>query len=406
MSENWKTYKLSDFININPLVKLKSNEPYSFVEMKDLHANLRTVKPSDFRLLRGGARFQNGDTLFARITPCLQNGKICQVRDLKNSVGFGSTEFLVFRGKEGVSDTDFVYYLSREPFVRQFAETNMIGTSGRQRVAKEAFQNIQLELPSLQEQLAIASILSALDDKIELNLQMNKTLEEMAMALYKHWFVDFGPFQNGKFVESELGMIPEEWEVVSIYNLVDVIYGAPFKSKLFNEDKKGYPLIRIRDLKLGNPQYYTEENHVNKTIIKKGDILAGMDALFVPYAWSGNEGVMNQRVVFFKPKIETVKRRYIYEAAKPWLKFYEGAKVGTTVIHLSKSDIDNFKFIYPQNHHILTPFNNEIDAFHDLIISNDTEIATLTTLRDTLLPKLISGQIRVKDAEQMEAASL
>ena len=92
----------------------------------------------------------------------------------------------------------------------------MIGTSGRQRMAKEAFQNLELEIPPLPEQKAIAQILSAIDDKIENNLAINKTLEEMAMALYKHWFVDFGPFQDGAFVESELGEIPEGWEVKTI----------------------------------------------------------------------------------------------------------------------------------------------------------------------------------------------
>ena len=94
--------------------------------MKDLNESQKYVHPSQIKDIKGGARFQNSDTLFARITPCLQNGKICQVKGLNNSLGFGSTEFLVFRGKEEISNTDLVYYLSRYDVVRKFAEQNMI----------------------------------------------------------------------------------------------------------------------------------------------------------------------------------------------------------------------------------------------------------------------------------------
>ncbi len=92
---------------------LKCGKEYSFVEMKDLSESAKYTRPSGKRQVTGGAKFENNDILFARITPCLENGKICQVKDLEDGVGFGSTEFLVFRGKKGVSTSDFVFYLSR-----------------------------------------------------------------------------------------------------------------------------------------------------------------------------------------------------------------------------------------------------------------------------------------------------
>lgn len=104
MSE-WKAYKFSDFALVNPTVKIPKDENVSFVEMKDLENGKRYCLPSQERKLSGGSRFENGDTLFARITPCLENGKICQVKNLRNNIGFGSTEFHVFRGKENISDT-------------------------------------------------------------------------------------------------------------------------------------------------------------------------------------------------------------------------------------------------------------------------------------------------------------
>ena len=144
---------------------MKSGFEHSFVEMKNLSESQKFVLPSQLKETKGGASVQNFDTLFARITPCLQNGKICQVKGLDNSLGFGSTEFLVFRGKEGISNTDLVYYLSKYDVVRKFAEQNMIGTSGRQRVSKDAFENIELLLPSLLTQTAIAEILSTKKSK-------------------------------------------------------------------------------------------------------------------------------------------------------------------------------------------------------------------------------------------------
>lgn len=204
MSE-WKNFRFSDFVLLNPSVKFDNRESISFIEMKDLNDGVRYCFPSTERALSGGSRFQEGDTLFARITPCLENGKISQAKGLKNGRGFGSTEFLVFRGEEGVSDTDYVYYLSRWNEVRSHAEINLDGTSGRQRVPKECFDDLWLTLPTaLPEQRAIAAVLSSLDDKIDLLHRQNATLEAMAEALFRQWFV----------VEAR-----EEWETVKVRDI-------------------------------------------------------------------------------------------------------------------------------------------------------------------------------------------
>ena len=204
MSE-WKTYKLGEVVEINPRITLKQGNEYSFVEMKDLDATFKYVSPSIKKELKGGAKFQNGDTLFARITPCLENGKICQVKNLDDNVGFGSTEFLVFRGKENISNSDFVYYLSRSEFVKNNAIQMMTGTSGRQRVEKSALEELEITIPDLATQTQIAAILTSLDDKIELNLQMNQTLEAMAQALFKEWFVNFN-FPDHDLLDEQEGL--------------------------------------------------------------------------------------------------------------------------------------------------------------------------------------------------------
>lgn len=424
MPQNWKTYKISDFIEINPKVSLKKGIEYSFVEMKDLDANNKYALPSVRKELNGGARFQNQDTLFARITPCLENGKICQVKKLENNLGFGSTEFLVFRGKPGLSDSDFIYYLSRTPFFRKFSESKMIGTSGRQRVAKDAFENLELELPELKEQTAIASILSALDDKIELNLQMNRTLEEMAMALYKHWFVDFTPFKspleggtgdvNSEFIDSELGKIPKGWEVKSVYSIAEFINGAAFKKNDFVEVKSdGLPVIKIAEVKQGitSQTMYSNKELDAKYIINDSDIL---------FPWSGNphtsigihlwdkgKALLNQHL-FVVRTAENENRCFVFNTLKNLLPTFINLathKQTTGLGHITVSNLKELLIPFPSKSGLLK-YVEEAQPLMDLIFSNQIETQSLTTLRDTLLPKLISGEVRVKEAAKTISAVL
>lgn len=413
MPNNWKTYKLGDVADVQNGFAFKSKD---LGESGIPVVKIKNIVPPNVTL--EGAGYFTGEIDSKLEKYILQRNDFLismtgsTVNVMSSAVGkmgrYRMDEISLLNQRAGKiyvtnpekADFDYLCHFMNRYEVHYNLALNATGSANQANISPAQIKDIDLVLPPLQEQRSIASILSALDAKIELNLQQNKTLEEMAMALYKHWFVDFGPFKDGKFIESELGLIPEGWEVKLVDDLFDVVYGAPFKSKLYNENYIGYPLIRIRDLKSGKPQYYTEENHPKKTIIEKGDVLAGMDALFKPYLWSGDRAVLNQRVVYFKPKHEFVSRGFTYEAIKPWLKYFEGAKVGTTVIHLSKGDIDTFKFIFPKNTLQIRNFNIQIESFHEKKVNNYREIETLTTLRDSLLPKLISGEVRVKDIKQ------
>jgi len=421
MPQNWKTYKVSDFIDINPKMKLFKGQEYSFVEMKDLDSNNRAVLPSVKKELKGGSKFQNGDTLFARITPCLENGKICQVKGLDNNIGFGSTEFLVFRGKNQVSDTDFVYYLSREPYFRQFAESNMIGTSGRQRVAKEAFQNLELELPPLPEQKAIANILSAIDAKIENNLAINKTLEEMAMALYKEWFVDFGPFQDGKFIESELSMIPEGWEVKKLGDFVTHQKGFAFKSKWYKSE--GELVVRVSDTTHNSINIDSCHKISNELAEKyKGYSLNTDDVIIATVgSWPPNYssvvgkvirvpktaegGLLNQNAVRLKMSIDNKQYQallYCILKNDRFLNYIINSAQGSaSQASIKLVDIFNYPIIIT-NSETFNTFSTLVESFIAKQNLNTVQNQTLTQLRDTLLPKLISGEVRLKDFDLEE----
>lgn len=178
MRSEWKTRRLADVVEFNPSVTLKKGSIATKVSMDKLQPFTKKITAFEQAKYEGGAKFTNGDTLLARITPCLENGKTAYVDFLNNDgeIGFGSTEFIVMRPKKDVSDRQFVYYLATSPYFRSVAIKSMVGSSGRQRVQQAAIEELELPLPELEEQERIGTFLALLDEKIALNKQINDNL--------------------------------------------------------------------------------------------------------------------------------------------------------------------------------------------------------------------------------------
>ena len=217
---SWREIAFGDFAEVQPQVKLEKGTAYSFIEMSNVEPHTKSVDPRSTRIWRGsgGAKFENGDIIFARITPCLEHGKMAKVDNLTDSRGFGSTEFFVFRGREGISDSDYTYYLSRSPVIRKPAIKSMIGASGRQRAQKTVLENTIIRAPEIQEQRHIASILSTYDDLIENNRRRIQLLDESARLLYREWFVRlrFPGHEHVKIIDS----VPEGWKKVFVPEII------------------------------------------------------------------------------------------------------------------------------------------------------------------------------------------
>lgn len=207
-------------------------------------------------------------------------------------------------------------------------------------------------------------------------------------ALYKSWFVDFLPFGGTK---------PKIWIKSDIYTLANIIYGAPFKSKQFNTDGIGTPIIRIRDLKDQQFATYTTEVHPKGYLLQPGDIVVGMDGEFRPYIWGNDEAWLNQRVCVFKNKRSNGKA-FLYFTIKPLLYGIEQTQVATTVIHIGKKDFDAFEITLPDAS-TLDDFDALTAPMMRVIVSNSFENKRLAALRDILLPKLMSGEINVSDIQ-------
>ena len=287
------------------------------------------------------------------------------------------------------------YYLSSWHSQLYFA-LNSNSSGGQANITPAVVQEYRLMVPELEPQRSIASILSSLDREIELNNKFNADLEEMAQAIFKNWFVDFEPFKDGRFVDSELGMIPEGWKVGSPYEYAKVVYGAPYKSAKFNDNGEGLPLIRIRDLKDCNPQFYTPEILPQTEYVNMGDIVAGMDAEFVPHIWKGNTGLLNQRVCKLMPQQTSISNLFVLYLMKPELEFVQSYKTGTTVSHLGKADIDKFVVVLPPLE-VVEECSKILDSILQRIKNISAESRTLSLLRDTLLPRLMSGEIEVPE---------
>lgn len=381
--------KLIDAIDVNPKETIKKGEIAKKIPMDKLQPFCRDIPEFELSEFSGGTKFKNGDTIMARITPCLENGKTAMVNILHdNEVGFGSTEFIVFRAKEGITNPFYVYYLVCSPTVRDIAIKSMVGSSGRQRVQTDVVKNIELDLPDYDTQTKVASILKSLDDKIAINSAINDNLEQQMQALYKSWFVDFEPYSGTK---------PANWNKTDIYSIANIIYGAPFASKLFNTEGLGKPIIRIRDLKEQEFVTYTTEEHPKGHLIQPGDVVVGMDGEFRPYLWGNEEAWLNQRVCIFENKRPNGKAFLLY-TIKPLLNVIEQTQVATTVIHIGKKDYDAFE-IYLPDEDSLNCFDEITTPMIEQIVNNRLENKRLSNLRDVLLTKLMSGEIDVSNIE-------
>lgn len=385
----WTEMRAADFIEFNPRMSIKKGTIATKVAMDKLQPFTKKIPETEKAPFSGGSKFRNGDTIMARITPCLENGKTAFVDILgEDEIAFGSTEFIVMRAKEGVSDPQFIYYLATSPSFRNIAIKSMVGSSGRQRVQQTVLDELVLSVPPLEEQKKISSLLCVLDQKIALNNEINDNLLGQMQALYKSWFVDFLPFGGSK---------PRTWTETDIYSLANIIYGAPFKSKQFNTDGVGTPIVRIRDLKDQQFATYTTEIHPKGYLLQPGDIVVGMDGEFRPYIW-GNDGAwLNQRVCVFENKRPNGKA-FLYFTIKPLLYGIEQTQVATTVIHIGKKDFDAFEITLPDAS-TLDDFDALTTPMMRVIVSNCFENKRLAALRDILLPKLMSGEIDVSDIQ-------
>lgn len=397
----YKSVTLGDVIEFNPKEALKKNAIAKKVPMDALKPFTRKIDYFETAEFKSGTKFKNNDTLMARITPCLENGKTSFVDILEeNEVGFGSTEYFVLRAVEEKILPKYLYYLSISKPLRNAVIKSMTGTSGRQRAQKEALLNFQVFLPSILEQKKILRLLDSIDSKIELNNQIIDTLEEIASTLFKRWFVDFefpdengNPYKSsgGKMIDSELGEIPKGWEVTKIGNLME------------NYDRHRIPLSKLeRQKRQGEYPYYgaaSKMDTVNDFIFNGVYLLLGEDGTVVDEKGypvlqyvHGKFWVNNHAHVLQGKKELNITTEWL----KLWFSHQKVNSIITGAVQpkISQKNLNNMDSVLADKK-ILISFNDTVKFIFSKILTYETENSSLVELRDTLLPKLLSGEIEV-----------
>lgn len=374
-----------EHIQLNPTVSLEKGKTYPFIEMANVSTGSREPSAIDSKAFSSGVKFEDGDTVIARIEPCLQNGKRFMARNIGK--GFGSTEFLVFRPKDDSIDGTFLYYFMQTDFIKKSMIGSMTGSTGRQRVNNDIFKTLEIEIPSIEIQRRIGETLSAYDDLIENNQKQIKLLEEAAQRLYKEWFVDlrFPGYEDTEIVDE----IPEGWEKQKLIDIADVQYGYAFDGSKFNDIGNGTPIIRIRNIPDGNTQDYTTEEADEKYLISNGEILVGMDGEFHINSWAGKDAYLVQRTCCFRPRKKNMNGWLLNAIYEP-IKFFEKTVVGATVSHLGKKHIDSIELLIGPDE-LFVPFQTYYEKRQVLLNQNNA----LAEARDRLLPKLMNGEIEV-----------
>ena len=383
--EEWKECKLTEIMDLIGGGTPKTSNPdywdgdIPWISVKDFNGERRYVGDTEKKITKLGLENSSTKILSKGDIIISARGTVGELAIIPSEMAFNQSCYGL-RAKDFV-DSCFLYYLLKQSvnILKHNTHGSVFDT-----ITRETFENISIKLPPLPTQQKIAAILSSLDDKIELNNKINTSLEQQAQALFKNWFVDFEPF-GGKMLEG--------WKEADIYSIANIIYGSPFASKLFNTEKNGKPIIRIRDLKDQHSDVYTPEERDDAYLIQPKDIVVGMDGEFRPYIWGSEPGWLNQRVCVFENKRPKGKA-FLYFSIKPLLDVVEKTQVATTVIHIGKKDFDKFQIILPTED-ILDRFDELTDPLFNQIVANRLENQRLAELRDTLLPRLMNGELKI-----------
>lgn len=418
--KEWRKVKLGELIDsISKTYKFNEERVFFLNTSDTLEGKVINHSLFDPKDLPGQAKksFKKFDILYSEIRPA--NKRYAYI-DFNASNYVASTKLMVLRPKPtNLIDTEFLFHFLTSKEIIDYLQIQAESRSGTfPQIRFEEISQIEINLPPISKQTAIAEILSSLDDKIELNNQINQNLEALAQALFKQWFVDFEfPNENGEpykssggeMVDSELGEIPKGWRIGAFGDLCKVINGYAFKSKDFKEYGEN-GIIKIRNVSgnivdINNTQFVT--NTVTSNVQDKFKVLSGDILIAMTGAEVGKIGVvpetkkslwLNQRVGKLKPLINN-SDIFIYTMYNIMgiSELVKNSAMGSAQPNISASGIESLKFIIPFQKTI-SDFSSIFKNTFDIKLKNMGENQNLEILRDTILPKLISGELEVKEA--------
>jgi type I restriction enzyme S subunit len=389
IDNGWLTYRLDELIEFNPKERLPKGTDAPYVEMAALPQNGRWHDKPVLRAVNSGSRFRDSDTLLARITPCLENGKTAQVRGLGVGViGWGSTEFIVMRAKQGVADPSFVYLLARDPGFREYAIQQMTGTSGRQRVPTESIASFEVSLPPLDEQRRIAEVLGALDDRIDIAGRLIGLLSAAAQALSS--------------------TAPRTCAVSDLAR-TDRVHWYPGQHSGEAIDHYSLPAF---DAGVGAERTEASEIASNKFQVRGPRVLfsrlnpdTSRTWLCIPSS-DVSASVCSTEYAVLVAETTTVGQLWAVLSSGEVGDLLAAASTGTSASHQRVREDAILGATVADPRSLSMADQHAIDAYADSVVEKVRELKSLREARDFLLPRLVAGELRVAAAEeQVEAAT-
>lgn len=392
--------RLKEYIDINPTVKLQKGEVYSLVEMEKITVGKKIADANSKAEYTGKScsKFLPNDTLMARITPCLENGKIAKYE--ADTPGFGSTEFFILRAKKKKTTEDYVYYLSQTHYVRQLAVNSMTGASGRQRADAKFIGNIKWNFPEIETQNKVADILSTYDNLIENNNKRIKLLEKMAENLYKEWFVRFR-FPGYEDTEFEDGM-PRGWvrEKIGLhYNTCSG--GTPSRKHEEYYTEGTIPWVKTGEIKDGiiihTDECITEAGIKGSSakLLPQGAVVMAMYGVNIGMlAYLDSEMTCNQACCVFNDKNEINSRHYLFHYLYSIRDYLLLIGFGAAQQNLSQDLIKKVKIVIPPAE-LIKEFDKQKEPLYQTIRALMMQNDKLIKQRDALLPRLMSGKLEM-----------
>lgn len=391
MKSEWQTVRAADFMDFNPRLSIKKGTVATKISMDKLRPFTKVVPSVEQAEFSGGTKFANGDTIMARITPCLENGKTAFVDCLKeNEIAFGSTEFIVLRAKPGVSDSQFVYYLATSPEFRNVAIKSMVGSSGRQRVQQLVLENLELTVPKLPEQEKIGRFLAELDDKIALNERVNDNLQQQAQALFKSWFLNYEPWD---------GTAPNSWLHGKLGDYANIKRGgSPRPIQEYLSDA-GLRWLKISDVTgLQTPFIIDIKDHIIEEGLKKTVFLKAGSLVLSNSATPGIPKILDVDSCIHDGWLYFPESRFSNEYLYLYFMY-----IRQQLVNLSNGSVfNNLKTDILKGYPTILPDEETLQRFDGIIKPMFLQMQNLTReshdlmdLRDTILPRLMSGELDV-----------
>ena len=391
MRSEWRAVRAADVIEFNPTLRLPKGIPATKIAMEKLLPFTKRVGGTTTESYTGGSKFCNGDTIMARITPCLENGKTAFVDVLRDDeVGFGSTEFIVLRAKPGITNKQYIYYLAISPHFRQLAIKSMVGSSGRQRVQQSVLDDMIIELPPIEEQAEIGDCLAKLDERITLNSQINNNLLQQARFMFRRWLVDNLPskcrLSEVASINPETYSPKDEWSFVNYLDTSNITSGTINEVQYIIPSEEKLPSRARRILRKDDVVFSTvRPNQLHYGIISnpKPNMLGstGFAVIRSKYANIPNE-------IIYLALTESAFVEQMQQLAEQSV---------STFPSIRPTDLD--ACVLPEPKESDNDFMETIKALFNAVATNNEENQRLATLRDALLPRLLSGELDVSSID-------